>query len=394
MSAAIGPSTRYKTLDIWRGVACLVVVVYHSVFTYQIDPETLSTADRWIREFASRMWIGVPMFFVISGYCIAATAESNLRHERGWFDYVRRRLRRIYPPAWFVLIGAAVLVAVIDVVIAPGSLSGGGHFLRPWWYDLSQWFGNLTLTEFWRYHVWGNDQQALYLGHYWTLCYEEQFYAVMGLIMLCAPNRQFLGAGIVTVACFAAAVALPSAGWAINGFFFDGHWLLFAMGILAFQCLNFGSSTHRGLAVLGLAVVGIVAVMYQNPLADFEKFYVQELPIAALFAILLILTRRWDQAVSSNRWLLPLALAGQMCFSLYLVHLPVIQFVRAGFAIGGMPMQNMPSIVTILICGTISIVVAWPFYWFVERRFLNSPSESIRGEAKAVNAEVGELAPS
>ena len=62
---------RYYGLDLWRGVACLLVLVYH-VFGYR--PSESDSTAWWLTE---RAWVGVPMFFVISGYCIAAAAHAG-----------------------------------------------------------------------------------------------------------------------------------------------------------------------------------------------------------------------------------------------------------------------------------------------------------------------------
>ncbi|MGC4003980.1 MAG: acyltransferase family protein [Pirellulales bacterium] len=76
-------STRYVALDLCRGIACLMVVVMHS--THYLTPVSAAT---WaeaggfgavVREVCHRGWLGVPIFFVISGYCIAASAESTRR---------------------------------------------------------------------------------------------------------------------------------------------------------------------------------------------------------------------------------------------------------------------------------------------------------------------------
>jgi peptidoglycan/LPS O-acetylase OafA/YrhL len=68
-----------------------------------------------------------------------------------------------------------------------------GSSSRPWWYSGWQWLGNLTLTESWRWHAIG-DQRAHFPAQAWTLCYEEQFYAVVGLLLAISRRRFFSGA--------------------------------------------------------------------------------------------------------------------------------------------------------------------------------------------------------
>ena len=60
------------------------------------------------------MYLGVPIFFVISGYCIAASADSSRRKGDSPWTFLKRRFWRIYPPYWASLVGLIALVAVLD----------------------------------------------------------------------------------------------------------------------------------------------------------------------------------------------------------------------------------------------------------------------------------------
>ena len=181
-------STRYPSLDVWRGLACLLIVVMHSTFPAQVGDMTLQklqhpTAAR-IVFLIRQMWIGVPMFFVISGYCISATADSSRRKARATSHYFKRRIRRIFPPFWVAL---AVTIALYSVANLFPSLAATPHdnfqFIpKPSALTAGQWAGNATLTETWRSHL-GGGVESEYLNPSWTLCYEEQFYVVCGLLV-------------------------------------------------------------------------------------------------------------------------------------------------------------------------------------------------------------------
>src|SRR3954471_7559964 len=71
---------RYQSLDFWRGVACLLVIVFHATF-YQAHSSSTSLSALIVRA-TKWFWIGVPMFFVISGYCITASADRLRRREQ------------------------------------------------------------------------------------------------------------------------------------------------------------------------------------------------------------------------------------------------------------------------------------------------------------------------
>src|ERR1043166_3392561 len=189
---------RFESLDHWRGVACLFVVIYHSTIVY-LSTTASAAAPGWIGaalEWTHHLNVGVALFFVISGYCIAAAADSARRRNSGIGQYFVRRFRRIYPPFWIVVVLSVATFFVLDYGWSAPLLSDPPWAqYRPWWYSPSQWIGNLTLTETWRHHVFG-DLRGHFPGQAWTLCYEEQFYFVTGMLLLCARRRFFLGVAL------------------------------------------------------------------------------------------------------------------------------------------------------------------------------------------------------
>src|SRR6185369_3128479 len=101
-------------LDLWRGVACLSVLVFHASGR-QPDAGTL-----W-QELIARLWVGVPVFFVISGYCITASIERTRATGTPLGRYFFKRLRRIFPPYWAALAGFAA-IAWLSALAGHGDL--------------------------------------------------------------------------------------------------------------------------------------------------------------------------------------------------------------------------------------------------------------------------------
>ena len=170
---------RYLTLDHWRGIACLLVVLFHSSGVAFLSMEASGTQPQQaglagLALSITRIgWIGVPFFFVISGYAISATADSSRRGRGGPIGYFKRRIRRIYPPLW------AMLVLQVAIVVRgrrlpvpwPARRTASRRSSEPWRFDLPQWIGNVTLTESWRYHLPFSDSPRDYIiGQAWTLC--------------------------------------------------------------------------------------------------------------------------------------------------------------------------------------------------------------------------------
>jgi peptidoglycan/LPS O-acetylase OafA/YrhL len=187
------PSARYDSLDAWRGIACLLVVVFH-VF-YATWFEAGNQSSQAYRSFsgllvllASKFSYGVTLFFVISGYCISATVDASARRQTPIADYFRRRVRRIFPPFWVFIVLTALGIALVHA-LGDGRLfwevpaDGVTVLGPPSALTAGQWLRNLTLTEIWLARLFGEGPHFLEgTGHAWTLAYEEQFYAVCGLL--------------------------------------------------------------------------------------------------------------------------------------------------------------------------------------------------------------------
>jgi peptidoglycan/LPS O-acetylase OafA/YrhL len=365
---------RYASLDLWRGVACLMVLVNHAVsFRGVARPSDglMQHVNVAISALSQRMWIGVPIFFVISGYCITAALDSHRRKQRSVAEYFLRRFRRIFPPYWVVLIATASIAGVLDVVFS-GAVSRNGLF-RPWWFSASQWFGSFTLTEIWRAHIFGSAK-ALYLGQAWTLCYEEQFYAVSGALLLLCPRRLFSGAVGVSGAVALVALAAPRLNLPVDGFFFDGNWLQFSLGILLYYVVNYGSTMARTLAGIVFALVIVAAASYGAALLNTEKNQAQVYLVAGGFSLVALWLQKFDARLMEAPILGPLRSCGLMCYSLYLVHMPVAMLILAGFRAAGIAPESLSPFISLPVCAIPALWLSWQFHLTVERRFMRAPA--------------------
>ncbi|MDB5309378.1 MAG: putative acyltransferase [Gemmataceae bacterium] len=380
--------TRYQSLDAWRGVACLMIVVLHASFYARYDPGSADALDRAgtaLLQVVSRFGVGVDIFFVISGYCIAATADATRRKGRPSGEYFYRRFRRIYPPYWGALVLTILLTWALAAVGQPDILKESGAIDTgsiPHASDLSasQWVGNLTLTEHWRYHLFGSSELKL-LGPSWTLCYEEQFYLVCGAILLLSPARFY--AGVVGVTAFTVAGAAFNLLWGgapLRGFFFDGRWLLFAAGVFVYWHLTAASRRARWAipALLALSLIATTGVRYAilTRVGDAQqKNQMFEFAVGFGFALLLIGLRPWDEQLARLKVARPFTFCGRMCYSLYLIHWPVTKFVSAALFMSGCRGVWPTLLVTVPLALTLSLLAAWWFHVWVERRFCNPPRE-------------------
>jgi peptidoglycan/LPS O-acetylase OafA/YrhL len=368
---------RYYSLDLWRGVACLLVVLHHAT-TYapayrqaeRGEPLGPGLAPVLVATTA-RFWVGVPLFFVISGYCIAATADATRRRPRALPTYFTRRFRRIYPPYWVLLILLCLLVVAAEAVL-PGLLADDyAGIPPPGRLSVAQWVGNLTLTESWRPHL-GGGRFGYLNAMAWTLCYEEQFYAVVGLLLAVAARRFFLGAAAVTV--LTAALTVLVRDRSLDGIFLDGYWLHFAAGILVYYRVNYASGwVARAVNLLLLA--GLIAFGWGRfPVLHAHSGVGEGGVVAFAFALFLSLAQPWDRLLASAAVARPLLFCGGICYSLYLVHWPVAKLAGHGLYLLGVRGDAATLLVTVPVVVAASVFLAWLFFRLVERRFLNAPA--------------------
>ena len=169
--ATVSKPKRYETLDMWRGLCCLMLVVFHTTMQvarhYFVDQSgkvtDVGSLGMWL---AARAWIGVPIFFVISGYCIMATLHA--RQRKGVIEFAKRRFWRIYPPYWTAIAISAVVILALNSRW-PGLVHDGIFTVpNPDAMTRWEWLGNLTLTESWRHCVFGGHAQHM-LPNTWTL---------------------------------------------------------------------------------------------------------------------------------------------------------------------------------------------------------------------------------
>jgi peptidoglycan/LPS O-acetylase OafA/YrhL len=294
-----------------------------------------------------------------------------MRKGHGTRQYFFRRFRRIYPPFWaFLVVVSCFLLTPIGHSIIDGV---GVHDPRE--LSAAAWFGNMTLTETWLPNVTGREQPTFVTGHAWSLCYEEQFYFVVGLLLLLCPRRFFTGCAVVTGLTLILWAVLPRIGISAHkGTFLDLSWLAFAAGLWVYH--------HRvratGLSKAALTLLPIVGLAFslRHP-GDPDVF----LLAAFAFAMILAAISPLDDKLADSRFVRPLTWCGLMCYSLYLVHLPVTHTLV-------ILLEDYGALVTVPICIISSIAIGFAFHFVIERRFLNSAQYTSGPSARPKIAEL------
>jgi len=168
-----------ESLDGLRGLAVLVVMLLH--FTTAMTPPADSAAAT-VRSVFQLGWVGVDLFFVLSGFLITGILADNRGSDRYFSAFYARRALRILP----VYVAALVLVFhVVPLVFAPHPQVAPGTEL-PFWFFVAN-FRDLP------YDV------AKLVGHYWSLAIEEQFYLLWPLVVFFASRRTARGIALATI---------------------------------------------------------------------------------------------------------------------------------------------------------------------------------------------------
>ena len=267
-------------------------------------------------------FVGVDVFFVISGYLITGILVRELdRGEISLRDFYRRRVLRIFP-ALFAMLAACAVVAWATML--PGEFAA---FARST-FATAVFSSNLF---FWRESgYFAPAAHSLPLLHTWSLAVEEQFYLFWPLILMAVPRagRRWLPwlAGAIAAASFAAAVwQLPRDPAAAFYLIHARTWELMAGALLVWiPARAFASRALReAVALAGLAAI-LFAVKTYNQGTPFPG-PAALLPVAGAAAILAA-GASGDSMVARLLSLRPLVFIGAISFSLYLWHWPVIVF--------------------------------------------------------------------
>ena len=193
-----------------------------------------------------------------------------------------------------------------------------------------------------------------------------------------APRRFFQATAWLTAGVIVAHQIQTILGRGNEGFFWDGHWIMFAAGILVYRTLNgvnAGSHKRRVQATVTVFVVGIMYAIVNRVIAKdyFDKHLAEYLFVGCCFAIGLLFLRRWDSQICSLWIVEPLRWCGQRSYSIYLTHFLIVVSVSSLLAYGGLRSEWQVASIVVPVCCLLSVPAAILFYEFVERRFTNIP---------------------
>ena len=335
-------------IDGMRALAIVPVILFHSGF-----------------DMFSGGYVGVDIFFVISGYLITTILITDIENKRFSLIYFyERRARRILPALYFVLITATLY----------------GFFTTPFYSrDLFQSifattiFSENILLYIESANYFDSDIEKKLLFHTWSLAIEEQFYLIFPILLFLTWRFGKYKVFLIIIILFSISFLLSEVAWHIEplrkkditaNFFLapTRMWEILAGSITAFIILKFGIKNNNILSLIGFAAI-IYSIFFYDVTTPFPGVYAL-LPV--LGTVLLILFSNKKTIVSKFLSTKIFIGIGVISYSAYLWHQPInVLFDREVSLFVNSSQMTSISLIKIFITVLISILT----YFFIEKPF-------------------------
>ena len=358
------PSTvRIPVLDGIRGLASLLVVVYH--YFAHIGEFPYGTHLYYVQRVLIAGWTGVDLFFVLSGFLITGILIDVRESASYYSTFYIRRICRLFPLYYTVLLAYFALVAVFD----PRSSLFANQL--PWWPYLFYW-QNFSMAA-------AQHLGALWLSGTWSLAIEEQFYLLLPALVRYVKSLRHLaaiGIGLVVTAPLVRltiSMALPGLDWDyINYVLLPTRWDALGVGmLLAILFRTPGARKQLARWCLPAAVFAALPSAVIFALKKEHTFFLSYTLFAVLYGSLLVF------ALTRPGGLVPRLLAsrsmrhlGNMSYSTYLIH-PIL--LHCAFYLAG---RQVPVLATwtdlgiVLIAFAATLTVSALSFRYLERPIL------------------------
>ncbi len=322
-----------KEIDGLRAIAVLPVILFHA----------------GIRGFSGG-YVGVDIFFVISGYLITSIIlEEKSRSSFSVINFYERRARRILPALSTVLFFTTVTAFILmpaDLLksYSQSLLSVATFFSNVFFYLTSGYFSTRA------------DEKPLL--HTWSLAVEEQYYLFFPLMIVL-----FWSIGkkrLIFLISISAALSLflshfLSSSKPIANFYliFSRAWELFSGSLIAFlsyKKISIPKRRREALSTLGLFMI-FFSILFIDKTTPFPSFYTLIPVIGTCFIIFFS-----NGDTTTGRFLSSdvLVFIGLLSYSLYLWHQPVFAFIRLKHVGAPPPIHFIVAIVLVFICSFLS----------------------------------------
>jgi len=354
-------------IDGLRTIAVLSVILYHAQIVV------------FGHDFFKGGFVGVDIFFVISGYLISRILLSEL-FEKGkisFLQFYERRARRILPISFTVFIASFPLAYKY---LLPYQLIEYAQSILS-----ATFFGSNIFFYFTNTQYGAEDSLLQPFLHTWSLGVEEQFYILFPIVLLLA--YKFAKNYLVTIIAVLILISLTYADWLstkntqLNFFMLTSRlWELGIGSLLAFYELKYGRVKHellnQTMPLLGLAMIAYAIVFFNNQTP--HPSFITLLPTLGTALIILYSVNTKDLVGKVLSWK-PIVGVGLISYSMYLWHYPLFAFARMSDTNG---LHNDEKYLLILLTFVLSIIS----YFLIEKPFRNKQFLNIKKFSVAIIA--------
>lgn len=358
---------RLSALDGLRGVAILLVLVHN----LDVVPRGTGIAGRLLGFPLDVGWIGVQLFFVLSGFLITRGLLADQGSQTYFRSFFIRRALRIFPLYFATLFVLLVLWPAFGPL--PPSLEAERQHQGWLWLFLSNWTGPLGI---------GGEG----LPHFWSLAVEEQFYVLWPFVVFRRSPKHIVRicALIMAVSLVARTVSLL-AGIQPEMIY---DWTIYRMDALAMGSAlaalgampdsNAWLRRHASRAPLAAGVCLIAGALLTHgfPRTTFTTQTIGYTLLALIFG-LSVVALAFDSRVRNDWWLRPMQSAplmslGRYSYAMYIFHKPLhdlvgVPLLQRGW---GNDLSVTVGLAYLAVASLASYGLAWLSYHAFEKHFL------------------------
>ena len=332
-----------REIDGLRALSIIPVILFHAGF-----------------ELFSGGFVGVDVFFVISGYLITTILIEDIENKRfSIVNFYERRARRILPALFFVML---ICIPFAWMWMLPNQLKDFSQSLVA----VSLFASNILFWQESGYFSATAEEKPML--HTWSLAIEEQYYVIFPIFLVLAwrfgKNRVFWTIFVM------AAVSLMLSEWrwrynATANFYLapTRFWELFAGSIAAFIVQKHGVQKNNFLSLVGLAAI-IFSVFAYDKNTPFPSVYAL---VPVLGVVLLVLYAEKDTLAAKFLSTKAFVGIGLISYSTYLWHQPMLAFAR-------IKMHEPLSTLLLLALCLFSFILAYLSWLLVEKPFRKKAS--------------------
>jgi peptidoglycan/LPS O-acetylase OafA/YrhL len=300
------------------GLRCLAVI---SVILYHAQIVVFET------QIFKGGFLGVDIFFVISGYLITSIILKELatKDKFQFINFYKRRAKRILPALFFVIL---VSIPFSWVYLYPADLV---NFSKSILYSLG------FISNFYFYFSgleYGSPEGLLKpFLHTWSLSVEEQFYLIFPVVLILI--WRYFQKYLVYFLFIALIFSITFADWSSKNhvfssfyFFHTRIWELVSGSIIAYFEIKLSHRNQNKILSHVLPILGLVLIIYSMIYFDSETFHPSFYTLTPVIGVMLILWFTNDDIVSKILSYKIFVGVGLISYSLYLWHFPIFSFAK------------------------------------------------------------------